>query len=144
MLEDYIEPPIDLKKINYICKNLIGHPMFGYWNKGGWEIIKDFYKNVKINYRLNELEKEKIANVIEMLKLIQYNLKKSKLNSSNIQFSYLHFKFFISKNIIGINCKYSDNIFRPKLVNKVLKYLIYTNTLDELYDMLEKYHLTPK
>jgi len=144
LLEDFIKTPIDFRKIDYILKNIIGYKGYGYGHlpNENQKIIANFYKTVKINYRLNELEKCRITNTIALLKIIQSNLKKTKLNSANIQFRYLDFKFLISKNMIGVCCVMSDNVFRPKILNKILKYLVYNDKLDNLYDMLEKYYLT--
>jgi len=133
----------DDKKIQYILKNILGYNKklnFKLLNYNESKIVLNIYNNIKINHRLTDLEKSKLSNANELLKLIQISLKKSKLSRTSVQFKYREFNFIISTTMIGGTCNVNMS-FKPRLINKIFKYLIYTNKFDKLYDMLEKYYM---
>lgn len=135
----------DDKKIQYILKNILGYNKklnFNLLTYNESKIVFNIYNNIKIDYRLNEIEKSKMSNGLKLLKLIQTQLKNSKtLNKLSIQFRYREFHFIINSNIVGAACNVHIN-FKQRLVIKIFKYLIYTNKFDKLYDSLEKYYMT--
>ena len=135
-----IPPPnsLDIKKVNYIFNNLIGsNNKLLELSNSEYKIFLNIYNNLNMNYKLNNLEKEKITNLNKIFKSIKYINTNKNLS---IQFKYENFIFLITNTCIRSHLCICDSK-KQNINNKIFKFLIYNKKFDSLFDMIEKYYL---
>lgn len=134
------------RKFKYIIKNFFPYHIYPcenvIFNSTQVDVIKNLFNTVKIDYKLNNIECLNLENTINMLNIIQHNLKTNISNNHDeIRFKHSYFKFLINKDYISVCCDGNNFGKKTKIIYKVIKYLIYNNQRDELHDKLEKYYL---
>ncbi len=128
-------------KLKYIFKNLMGYNKTDFYINDieMFKILRTTHDKLNLNHALTDRDKEKISNINQILKLIQYKLRNT--SKLTIQFKYENFIFNIRHTSIS-SCLCIVSRSKPKIMNKVFKYLISINKFDKLFDMIEKYHIT--